>query len=146
MNNNSILKDLALGHYTSAYDTEFLDKYSKGNIMFVSIGRMIDACSDFKPLKTFIGNNPEEQIETIQNILDFMNDNASTVGINVYDAIDMYCMVACCMYDEYFEQCIGRKPTYKEFAAICAKVPRHGCSIDYVLSIVQSVAEEAEDF
>ena len=151
MINNSILNDLALGHYTSAYDTEFLDKYSQGNVMFVSIGRLIDVCTDFKRLKAFIGNDPKEQIELIQNIMDFMDDNASTVGINVYDAIDIFRIVAGCTFDEDFECCIGRKPTDEEYAAICAKIEQHNFPseqdwIDYAFSKVQSVAEAAKDF
>ena len=151
MNKDSILKDLALGHCTSALNPDFLDKYSKGNVMFVSIGRMIDVCTDFKRLKASIGNDPKEQIGAIHKIMDFMDDNASIVGMNVYDAINMYCVVVGCMYDEDFESCIGRRPTDEEYAAICAKIKRRKCTsdqdwIDYVFSTVHSVAEAAKDF
>lgn len=150
MRKDSILKDLALGHYTSAFDLDFLDKYSKGNVMFVTIGRMIDFCSDFKRLKAFIGNDPEEQIITIQKIMDFMNDNASVVGMNAYDAINLYCIAAGCIYNEDFQRCIGRKPTDEEYVAIASKIKRHKCSSqewdNYVFSKVQSVAEAAKDF
>lgn len=151
MNKNHILKDLALGHCTSAFNLDFLDKYSKGNVMFISIGRMIDVCSDFKRLKASIGNDPKQQIEAIQKILDFMNDNYYVLGMNVYDAINLYCKEIGCMYDEDFERCIGRGPTDEEYAAICAKIKRRKFSsgqgwIDYVFSKVQSVAEAAEDF
>ena len=90
MQTSKHVNDLALGHCTSAFDTDFLDKYSQGNVVFVSIGRMIDVCSDFKRLKASIGNDPKEQIEAIQKIMDFMNDNASVVGLNIYDAISLY--------------------------------------------------------
>ena len=153
MRKDSILNDLALGHYTSAYDTEFLDKYSQGNVMFVSIGRLIDVCTKFKRLKAFIGNDPKDQIELVQNIMDFMDDNASTVGINVYDAIDIFRIVVDCMFDKDFECCIGRKPTDEEYAAICAKIEQRMCSsgqdgveYDYLFSTIQSVAEAAKDF
>lgn len=151
MRKDYILKDLALGHYTSAFDPDFLDKYSQGNVMFISIGRMIDVCSDFKRLKASIGNNPKEQIEAIQEIMDFMNDNASIIGLNVYDAINLYNAAVGCMYDEDFESCMGRKPTDKEYAAICSKIKRRKCTSDkawlnYIFDTVHSVAEVAEDF
>jgi hypothetical protein len=83
--------------------------------------------------------------------MDFMDDNASIIGMNVYDAINLYCIAVGCMYDEDFERCIGRRPTDEEYAAICAKIKRRKCSsdqdwIDYVFSTVHSVAEAAKDF
>ena len=151
MKKNNFLNDLALGHYTSAFDTDFLDKYSRGDMLLVSIGRMIDKCSDFKRLKASIGNTPEQQIESIEAIKGFIDDNSCILGMNIYDALCLHNAMVACLYDEDFERCIGRTPTDKEYAAICAKIKRRKCTsdeawLDYVFSMVHSVAEAAVDF
>lgn len=79
--------DLTLGHYTSAYDVVFLDKFSSGDVIFTTIGRLIDKCSDFKGFKDWVGDNKIRQwnavIEAWKCIV-----YSPCIGLNVYDAVE----------------------------------------------------------
>lgn len=87
MRKDSILNDLALGHYTSAYDIDFLYDISDGNGAFVTIGRLIDKCSDFKDFKDLIGDDKHKQLEVIMNIWN-LYDGADCEGLNIYDTVE----------------------------------------------------------
>ena len=79
--------DLALGHYTSAYDIDFLYGISHRNGAFVTIGRLIDLCSNFKDFKDWIGDDKHKQLEIIMEIWD-LYDGTDCQGSNIYDAVE----------------------------------------------------------
>ena len=85
--------DLALRHYTSAYDIDFLYDISDRNGAFVTIGRLIDKCKDFRKFKAWIGDDKHKQLEIIMEIWDLYY-NTDCQGINIYDAVE-YVMDEC---------------------------------------------------
>lgn len=87
MSKDYTLKDLALGHYTSAYDIDFLYNISSGNGAFVTIGRLIDRCSDFKDFKALIGDDKHKQLEVIMEIWN-LYDGSDCDGLNIYDTVE----------------------------------------------------------
>lgn len=84
MNKNEL--ENALKNFDSAYDIDFLYKISHRNICFVTIGRLIDLCSDFKDFKEFIGNDKKRQWNAICEIWNLLNGNDCT-GLNIYDSV-----------------------------------------------------------
>ena len=82
--------DLALGHYTSAYDIDFLynlsDRYGS---TLATIGRLIDKCSDFKDLKNYLGDDKERQIKAIVTIQQ-LYDGVDIDGMNLWDTVEYY--------------------------------------------------------
>ena len=87
MSKDYTLNDLALGHYTSAYDIDFLYDISNGNGAFVTIGRLIDRCSDFKDFKALIGDDKRKQLEVIMEIWN-LYDGTDCDGLNIYDTVE----------------------------------------------------------
>ena len=76
-----------LEKYATAYDIDFLYNISGGNGEFVTIGRLIDKCSDFKDFKAFIGDDKQKQLEIIMEIWN-LYDGTPCEGANIYDAVE----------------------------------------------------------
>ena len=76
-----------IGTSTSAYDIDFLYDISNGNGAFVTIGRLIDRCSDFKDFKAWIGDDKHKQFEVIMEIWN-LYDGSDCAGANIYDAVE----------------------------------------------------------
>jgi len=74
-------------HYASAYDIGFLHNISNGNGAFVTIGRLIDKCSDFKAFKDFIGDDKHKQLEIIMEIWN-LYESSDCEGRNLYDTVE----------------------------------------------------------
>ena len=80
-------KEVELGHYASAYDIDFLSNISGGNGAFVTIGRLIDRCSDFKDFKAFIGDDKQKQLEVIMEVWN-LYEGSDCDGLNIYDTVE----------------------------------------------------------
>jgi hypothetical protein len=87
MSKDYVLTDLALGHCTSAYDIDFLYDISNGNGAFVTIGRLIDRCSDFKDFKALIGDDKHKQLKVIMEAWN-LYDGSDCDGLNIYDTVE----------------------------------------------------------
>lgn len=83
MNKNEL--ESALKKFDSAYDIDFLYGISHRNPSFVTIGRLIDLCSDFKNFKKFIGNDKKRQWNAICEIWNQLDIDCE--GANIYDAV-----------------------------------------------------------
>lgn len=79
--------ELKLENYASAYDINFLYNISSGNGAFVTVGRLIDKCSDFRDLKAFIGNDKHKQLEVIMEIWN-LYESSDCTGANIYDVVE----------------------------------------------------------
>lgn len=79
--------ELELENYATAYDIDFLHHISNGNGAFVTIGRLIDKCLNFKTLRDFIGDDKNKQLEIIMEIWN-LYDGTPCDGANIYDAVE----------------------------------------------------------
>lgn len=99
MNKNKL--ENALKNFDSAYDIDFLYGISHRNPSFVTIGRLIDLCSDFKDFKELIGNDKKRQWNAICEIWNQLDIDCE--GANIYDAV-RYISDKYLYPEEYFEE------------------------------------------
>lgn len=85
----------ALDNYDSAYDIDFLDKAFNHDICIITIGRLVDLCSDFKKFKKAIGKDKAKQLQLMLDMIDFY-ESTDCAGINLYDLVDYF-------QESYFE-------------------------------------------